>query len=215
MSSTEQPTEQNISESLSALMDGEASDIEIRRVLKCEDADLSRRWQRYHLASAAMRRDSDSGFGSMALSASVSAAIAREPSFGSAAKAGSKVSPATAKSTMVHLWSSLGRVAVAASVAGAVVIGVQLSPGDVTNSLAATPETPITLASGQPVLGTDTAVRAVGTRVQPPIVVNYATQQHVDAMKREVNRLMLEHAENSSQNTQNSVTPFAKVPDDQ
>ena len=42
-------------ESLSALMDGEASDLEMRRLLKSEGAELNARWQRYHIASAALK----------------------------------------------------------------------------------------------------------------------------------------------------------------
>jgi hypothetical protein len=71
--------------------------------------------------------------------------------------------------------------------------------------------------SGQPVLGDGTNVRAVGTQAQAarprPIIINDATQQQVDDMKQEVNRLMLEHAENATQNTQNGVVPFVRVPD--
>lgn len=217
MSSNEQSAEQKINESLSALMDGEASDLEIRRVLKSEDAELDQRWQRYHLASAAMRKDRDLGFGSIDVSASVSAAIAEEPFLLSDVEVGSEAKTTTTKDKVVGLWSNLGRFAVAASVAGAVVIGVQFSPNDVTNSVAITPEIPVSPVSGQPILDVDTTVRAVGTQVQSPqqapIIINDATQQQVDDMKHEVNRLMLEHAENATQNTQNGVTPFVRVPD--
>ena len=217
MSSTEQPTELSINASLSALMDGEASDIEIRRLLKSEDADLDQRWLRYHIASAAMRKDSDSGFGSIDLSSSISASIANEPSLFDDIEVDSDVKKATTKAKVVNLWSNLGRFAIAASVAGAVVIGVQFSPSDATNSVAITPEIPVAPVSGQPILDVDTTVRAVGTQAQAPqqrpIIINDATQEQVDDMKQEVNRLMLEHAENATQNTQNGITPFVRVPD--
>ncbi len=217
MSTTEQNAEQHLNESLSALMDGEASDIEIRRVLKSEDADLNQCWLRYHIASAAMRKDSDSGFGLIDLSSSISAAIANEPSLLDDTKANSAINTAISKAKVVNLWSNIGRFAVAASVAGAVVIGVQFSPSDLTNSVAITPEIPVAPVSGQPILDVDTTVRAVGTQArepqQQPIIINDATQDQVDDMKQEVNRLMLEHAENATQNTQNGIPQFVRVPD--
>jgi sigma-E factor negative regulatory protein RseA len=217
MSSTDQSAEQKINESLSALMDGEASDIEIRRVLKSKDADLDQCWLRYHIASAAMRKDSDSGFGSIDLSSSISASIANEPSLFNDAKANSLINAATTRAKVVNLWSNIGRFAVAASVAGAVVIGVQFTPSDATNSVAITPEIPVAPMSGQPILDVDTTMRAVGTQARAPqqqtIIINDATQDQVDDMKQEVNRLMLEHAENATQNTQNGITPFVRVPD--
>ncbi|MFT7490699.1 MAG: sigma-E factor negative regulatory protein RseA [Pseudohongiellaceae bacterium] len=223
MSSTEQPTELSINASLSALMDGEASDLDVRRVLKAEDADLGQCWQRFHLAAAAMRKDSDLGFGSVDLSASISAAIAREPSLlkdvdieAETITAATHTITAT-KDKMVSLWSNLGRLAIAASVAGAVVVGVQFNSNHLTNSVAVAPEMSVAPRSGQPVLGDGTNVRAVGTQAQAarprPIIINDATQQQVDVMKQEVNRLMLEHAENATQNTQNGVMPFVRVPD--
>lgn len=46
-------------ESLSALMDGEASEFEVRRLLDSldEDPELRARWRRYQLARAALRRE--------------------------------------------------------------------------------------------------------------------------------------------------------------
>jgi sigma-E factor negative regulatory protein RseA len=219
MSSDEQSVEQKVNESLSALMDGEATDLELRRVLKSVDAELDLRWQRYHLASAAMRNERDLGFASIDLSASISRAIANEPSLSNANEIDSneESEKLTAKNKVVSLWSNMGRFAIAASVAGAVVVGVQFSSNDLTNSVAVTPEIPVAPVSGQPILNVDTTVRAVGTQAQvknqAPIVINEATQQQVDDMKQEVNRLMLEHAENATQNTQNGVTPFVRVPD--
>jgi sigma-E factor negative regulatory protein RseA len=219
MSSDEQSVEQKVNESLSALVDGEASDLELRRILKSEDAELNQRWQRYQLASAAIRGERDLGFASIDLSLSISRAIANEPatSHTSETSFNEESEKSTAKDKVVSLWSNIGRFAVAASVAGAVVVGVQFSSNDLTNTVALAPEIPVAPVSGQPILSVDTTVRAVGIQApvknQAPIVINEATQQQVDEMKQEVNRLMLEHAENATQNTQNGVTPFVRVPD--
>jgi len=55
-----------LSESLSALMDNEADDLELRRILKAMDdqhadneemADLKGKWQRYHVLSAGLKQE--------------------------------------------------------------------------------------------------------------------------------------------------------------
>lgn len=101
-------------ESLSALVDGEASELEVRRLLKAQDEELKARWSRYQLAGAAMRRE----LGTMAptgFADRVSAALETE---------------AALEAPQRHWWQRIGQVAVAASVAGAVLIGVQQYPGD-------------------------------------------------------------------------------------
>ncbi|MFC6979067.1 sigma-E factor negative regulatory protein [Microbulbifer taiwanensis] len=68
-----------LNESLSALMDGEASELELQRLLKASagSAEVGERWSRYQLAASVLRREQvapvDSG-----LAASISAAIERE-----------------------------------------------------------------------------------------------------------------------------------------
>lgn len=135
-------TEQNnhpLNESLSALVDGEATPLELRRLLKASasESELNERWSRYHLASAAMRRDlgavAPAGFAagvSKALEQEPSAAFDEEPSAAvneePSAAFGDKPSAAAKPRSW---WQGLGRVAVAASVAGAVLIGVQQYPG--------------------------------------------------------------------------------------
>ncbi len=47
----------SLKESLSALLDGEASELELRRVLKAGDQDTRSLWQRYQMISALVRND--------------------------------------------------------------------------------------------------------------------------------------------------------------
>ena len=107
-----QSQEQSLHESLSALADGEASDLELRRLLKASasDPDIAARWGRYQLASSVLRNDlhrsAPQGFAER-----VNQALEDEPT--------------TSRSGW---WQSLSRVAVAASVAGALVLGVQQYP---------------------------------------------------------------------------------------
>lgn len=99
-----------LQESLSAVMDNEADELELRRVIAAlEDPETRATWARYQVARAVMHKDLLDPH--LDLSAAVSAAIADE------------VAPARASRGP---WRSLGRLAVAASVTVAVLAGVRL-----------------------------------------------------------------------------------------
>ena len=99
-----------LQESLSAVMDNEADELELRRVLNAfDDADTRATWSRYQVARVAMHKDLV--LPHLDISAAVSAAIADE------------VTPLKASRSP---WRSLGRLAVAASVTVAVLAGVRL-----------------------------------------------------------------------------------------
>ena len=211
MSSTDQTAEQKINESLSAMLDGEASEMEVRRILKSEEAGLAKRWQRYQLAGAAMRKEADTGFGTIDLSGAISAAIANEPEL----SAIPVEAPDTgeSKGKIASLWSNIGRIAVAASVAGAVVIGVQFSPNDTSTSVATVPEAPVAPVSGQLSLGVDTSVRVVGQHDTPQagqLIINEETQRKTleGLQQQEVHRMLREHTENATQDVQQGAKPF-------
>ena len=93
---------------LSALMDGEVGDFELRRTLGqiSQDPELRRKWDRYHLAAAAMRGELASA--APDLSGRIAAALEREPG-------------PRSRSAL----RTLSRVAVAASVAVLTVVGVR------------------------------------------------------------------------------------------
>ena len=99
-----------LQESLSAVMDNEADELELRRVLSAiEDADTLATWSRYQIARAAMHKELL--IPHLDISAAVAAGIADE------------VSPLKAGRGP---WRTLGRLAVAASVTVAVLAGVRL-----------------------------------------------------------------------------------------
>jgi sigma-E factor negative regulatory protein RseA len=99
-----------LQESLSAVMDNEADELELRRVLSAiEDADTRATWSRYQIARAAMHKELL--IPHLDISAAVAAGIADE------------VSPLKAGRGP---WRTLGRLAVAASVTVAVLAGVRL-----------------------------------------------------------------------------------------
>ena len=98
-----------LQESLSAVMDNEADELELRRVLAAsDDAELRATWSRYQMARAVMHRELLEP--RLDIAAAVSAALADEAV---------PVQPARAP------WRMLGRVAVAASVTLAVLAGVR------------------------------------------------------------------------------------------
>ncbi|MFJ4142361.1 RseA family anti-sigma factor [Pseudomonas sp. NPDC089734] len=99
-----------LQESLSAVMDNEADELELRRVLNAiDDAETRATWSRYQVARAAMHKELL--IPHLDISAAVSAAIADE------------VSPLKVARGP---WRTLGRLAVAASVTVAVLAGVRL-----------------------------------------------------------------------------------------
>ncbi|HGM7816202.1 TPA: RseA family anti-sigma factor [Pseudomonas aeruginosa] len=111
-----------LQETLSAVMDNEADELELRRVLAAcgEDAELRSTWSRYQLARSVMHREPT--LPKLDIAAAVSAALADE-----AAPPKAEKGP----------WRMVGRLAVAASVALAVLAGYseeQGAPQVITNS---------------------------------------------------------------------------------
>ena len=99
-----------LQESLSAVMDNEADELELRRVLNAfDDVETRDTWARYQIARAVMHKDLL--LPRLDIAAAVSAALADE-----AVPARASRGP----------WRSLGRLAVAASVTLAVLAGVRL-----------------------------------------------------------------------------------------
>lgn len=105
-----------LDESVSAVMDGEADELELRRVLAAtgEDPALRERWARYQLARDVMHRQTVKP--GLDLASAVSAAIAGDEAQAAAAAPGVAASSG---------WRQLGRLAVAASVTLAVLAGVR------------------------------------------------------------------------------------------
>jgi sigma-E factor negative regulatory protein RseA len=101
---------QALQESLSALLDNETDELELRRLLAASgDGEVRATWARYQVARAVMHKELL--LPQLDLAAKVSAALADEPA----------LVPARRRS-----WAGLGRMAVAASVTIAVLAGVRL-----------------------------------------------------------------------------------------
>jgi len=124
-----------LQESLSAVMDNEADELELRRVLNAfDDAETRDTWSRYQVARAVMHKDLL--IPRLDIAAAVSAALADE-----AVPAKASRGP----------WRSLGRLAVAASVTVAVLAGVRLYNQDeiAGNELAQQTQQPVMASASQ------------------------------------------------------------------
>lgn len=128
-------TDKPFMESLSALLDGEASELEVRRVLKSGmEEEVRTVWQRFQFVSSLMRRDCHSPLEAKqacSFASSVMAAIEAEergePRASSLAGSGpnhASISMA-GNGTLVRPWfAGVGKVAVAASVTVAMLLGL-------------------------------------------------------------------------------------------
>ncbi|GEA11876.1 RseA family anti-sigma factor [Alteromonas sp. KUL49] len=108
-------------EKLSAFMDGEIDGNEIIDAIKTDD-EMQAKWQRYHVIRSAMRKEA-SVAPQLDITASVAAALESEPAI---------LAPKTARWKSIPILSNVvpfakqsGQFAVAASVALAMVLGVQ------------------------------------------------------------------------------------------
>lgn len=120
-------SEQRLRESLSALIDGEATELELRRVLDRlgEGSELRETAINYQRIGAALRHE-PSAFANIDLSSSIRAAIADEFTPELEESAGDeKSSNQKANSGKAGWIANLTRFAIAASVAVATVVGVQ------------------------------------------------------------------------------------------
>ena len=124
---------QQLHESLSAIMDGEGNELELRRVLKTldESPELGDVWRRYHLMRSAMRRERDTVV-DVDIASSVMAVIEQEErhSVDAPAAVDDIAVPAqSARGQKRRGLSLMGGAAVAAAVSLMVVSGVQFYRG--------------------------------------------------------------------------------------
>ncbi|UTW45510.1 anti-sigma factor [bacterium SCSIO 12696] len=192
-----------LKESLSAVMDGSADELELQRVLKAtaENDELRATWERYQLASSAMRNEAP--VRTMDLSASISAAIADEP----------------AHKSNQGVFKNLSRVAIAASVTLAIVVGVQQvnqsSDSAVAPQVAASNSAnvaPLPSEFSNPI---DTA--PVGYGEIQELVVEPLSELDEDSKKeleQRLNELLKEHTEDAALDGGQGLLPHARLPEE-
>lgn len=210
-----------LNESLSALVDNEASELEIHRLLASaeQDAELRERWHRYQLARAAMKGEVV-GAVSMDFANSIREAV-------SGIDFDEPVDSSDRQEQPASRWkSNLGRAAIAASVAAVVLVGAQQL--QLAGFGAAAPEefaqqTPEAVPAAPSSINIPTInVQNVsgGDVLQPnqfPRGLEYSPniqQQQLqdEQIHRYIRQLMLEHAESAAQNSGSGLLPYTRVP---
>ena len=183
---------ERLRESVSALMDGEASEVDVQRLLTREPFEQVRGAFNDYQRQRVARDGSAARFARSDISGAVSAALAQEP----ALRSGNR-------------WlKPMGGVAVAASVAAAVVVGVQTlrAPVD-TGVTTASPGVASRVYPAQP-------VGDVGN-VQVRAELGSGSLRAVDAAdveaQRKLQQFMLEHTERAAANGGQGMIPFARV----
>lgn len=225
---SEQNRPQTLAESISALMDNQASELELQRVLKAseQDADVKATWSRYQITSAVIRGEQTPVLSSFVISdfsSRLSAAIEAEETY-----SGATTSSGSTKTQQGWLYQ-LGRVALVASVAGGMVLGVnQFNSSSVDNSqiasnvapVSAPIETTVSLPSGinSPLINTRNVAMQTGyeTRPQENRRVMFQPRQATpvvsdEEVSRYVNQMIKAHSDNAAMNSGQGVLPYARV----
>lgn len=191
-------TEQ-LRESLSALMDDEANELEVRRLLGQlgEDEELRQTWIRYNLARSVISGQ-PVGRLSMDISQQVSAAVAAEG--------------APASGVWQRMTRPLASFAVAASVMTVVVLGgqqlYQASAPDAAAPVAATGVSAVGFVNS---LGAVPLRASYGNQAIPELEPAARTAYRELARQR-MYLYMQEHAEHAALNSPQGLIPFARVP---
>ncbi|WP_044870603.1 RseA family anti-sigma factor [Pseudomonas sp. LFM046] len=186
-----------LQESLSAVMDNEADELELRRVLAAsEDQELRATWSRYQIARAVMHKELLEP--RLDIAAAVSAALAEEA--------------VPAKPVARAPWRNLGRIAVAASVTLAVLAGVRLYNHDEvagTQQLAQQQGSQPAMVMPQAQQGAVLAGYSEDTQqAQQPIG---ATQSSSGWHEKRLPAYLRQHAQQAAMSGSDSALPYARA----
>lgn len=210
-------------ETLSALVDNEVTELELRRLLKQlnQESELADTWSRYQLIGASLRNEVPI-VAPRSFAANISAAIADEPSLSDVGDESKQVA-----SGRKNWWHNVTRAAIAASVAGAVVVGVQQYGVEQQvngNAAMAVVEPPKSFQSelpsgiNVPALSARTVAIQNGydSRPQESRRVMFVPHQQAAPIYNEdvsvyVNGLIEEHSGNAAATTHQGMLPFTRI----
>ena len=203
----------DLNETLSAMMDGEANELETHRALKSMGGAESATWQRYQTVSSILKQDKSLFLGSD-VSAQVSAAIAEEKPH---------------KQSAFTAWKPVASFATAAAVTLAVFIGVQTNQTGVSDFSPTVAAADVTAQEAADVTAQEAASRVSAGAQGLSLTTNegfatasaqlvsqntqLATERAVaDAIAAERLQSYLEqHTAHSVHNANQGVLPFARV----
>ena len=193
---------EQLRESLSALMDDEASELELQRLLKQvgDDPDLRSTWVRYNAVRSAMSGQQVSHL-QLDISSRVRDAIDSTQS--------------ESRSLRERFFRPVASFAVAASVAATVVIGGQqlsqigaddlYAPG----AVAVGGVSPVGMVNS---LGATTVQASYGTEAVP-MLQPAARTAYKELARQRMQMYIQEHAEHAALNSPHGLIPFARVPE--
>jgi sigma-E factor negative regulatory protein RseA len=216
-------SKERLAESLSALMDGETTEIELHRILKevgidqgqiTDSKSVRHTWHRYHMVSASMAGEPVSR---LDMSTSISAAVDAEGAH--------RIHP------LQKFMNSTGRFAIAASVAMVAVLGVQQlnspDPSSVDaiqfaemdiNGAEQNSGPAIQFPSGfQPSIQARTVSAGGNNKTSqhlvPVVQVRKAANQQFseNELRAYMDDIMLKHSNNAALNSNQGMLPFARV----
>jgi sigma-E factor negative regulatory protein RseA len=190
-------------ESLSALLDEEANELELQRVLGqiADDPELRATWVRYNLIHSVANGQAVA-YRNLDVSARVRQAIN-----GGSSAAGEAVQSRFKQNFLRPLTS----LAVAASVTATVVIGgQQLAQLEASNDRAAVASSvsPVGLVNS---LGATSVQASYGTRAVP-VLQPASRTAYQELARQRMAKYLQEHAEHAALNSPNGLVPFARVP---
>lgn len=178
-----------LQESLSAVMDNEADELELRRVLAASDEpELRATWARYQVARAVMHKELREP--RLDIAAAVSVALADEAQPAKASRAP---------------WRGLGRLAVAASVTVAVLAGVRFyNQDELAGAQLARQDAQPALAMPQ---AQGPAVLAGYTTSSAPVAQQPVSGWH----EQRLPAYLRQHAQQAAANGADSALPYARA----
>lgn len=207
-------------EELSALMDGETSELELRRTLKSlpDDPEMVQKWRRYHLAHSViqgeMREAGVSQLVNVDLTQAIAAQIANEPSHDV------ELPQKATQTWSERIFKPLSNIAVAASVSAVVVLGWQnLDQEHATVVEAGSNKSNVSMAVASAVPGYATAGAQSGyvtvAESQLPIQQRLISQPEIIRMpsyqNRRLNQYLMSHSGNAALNTASGAMSYARV----
>jgi sigma-E factor negative regulatory protein RseA len=198
---------EQIRESVSALMDGEANELELERLLnQSQHSDVRTSWIRYQLASQAMQ--GDHGVYNLDVSASVMAAIEAEDAASDIAEVAR-----SHRFSIREVLKPVASFAVAASVFAAVLVGSQLY-GLVGTERGADPAQQIANRTSPVGMVNTVGGAAVNANYGAPAMKSGRRSQHAEynrLARKQLQRYLLPHTDEAALNTPQGMMPYARL----
>lgn len=186
-----------LKESLSAVMDNEADELELRRVLGAsDDAELRATWSRYQIARAVMHQELLEP--RLDIAAAVSAALADE-------------ALPVADKVVRGPWRLVGRLAVAASVTVAVLAGVRLYNQDEVSGTQLAQQQAAQPALTSPQLQSPAVLAGFSTTAEQQVTAAAAGEAQSGWHEQRLPAYLRQHAQQAAMNASESAVPYARA----